>query len=87
MSLSVIFCSVFSMIYIISISEKIKDLVHSQIFMIISNLIAIFRTVAVIYAVMVYEKVALKNCAYMMHEIFAWLPWMKTLALNFLHLR
>ena len=46
-----------------------------------------FRIVIGIYAVMTYQKMALKNSyAYMMHEVFAWLLWMETHALNFLHL-
>ena len=50
----------FSVIEIIYISEKLKDLVYCKIFIIISNLITIFRTVAAIYAVMTYQKVEKK---------------------------
>ena len=57
-------------------------------FIIISNLITIFRTVADIYAAMTYQKVAEETTAYKMCEkMFAWLLCMETLALNILHLQ
>ena len=54
-------CLMFSIIYIIHISEKSKDLVYYQIFIIISNLITTFRTVGGIYTVMTFQKVAQKT--------------------------
>ena len=62
---------------VIHISEKLKDLVHCKIFIIISNLITIFRTVAGIYGVMTYQKVAEKTavhvrCVKFFHGCCAW---------------
>ena len=67
----------FSVIEIIYISEKLKDLVYCKIFIIISNLITIFRTVAAIYAVTTYQKVAEKTAMYkryinFLHGCCAW---------------
>ena len=54
-----------------------KDLVYCQIFIITSNLIKIFRTVAGIYAVMTYQKVGEKTtvhlgCVNILHDCRAW---------------